>query len=183
MLDKYIWDPLSIKACWCPERICRALAFLSERPTCYVQVNIFLAEVIEGDARNVLCEAVDKHHASVLVVGSHGYGAIKRYITHPIVNLSLVSRFGITGTKSTHSLLLWPHIPYSLFSATPLGTYIEEITSVPSKNFSKTVVTCRNSVFMFFTSFWLMHMQGGFGQRKWLLCSSCSLLCDDREKA
>ncbi|GMN38007.1 hypothetical protein TIFTF001_007286 [Ficus carica] len=43
-------------------------------------VNIFLAEVIEGDARNVLCEAVDKHHASVLVVGSHGYGAIKRAV-------------------------------------------------------------------------------------------------------
>lgn len=36
-------------------------------------------EVVEGDARNVLCDAVEKHHASVLVVGSHGYGAIKRY--------------------------------------------------------------------------------------------------------
>lgn len=36
-------------------------------------------EVVEGDARNVLCEAVEKYHASVLVVGSHGYGAIKRY--------------------------------------------------------------------------------------------------------
>lgn len=36
-------------------------------------------EVVEGDARNVLCEAVEKHNASVLVVGSHGYGAIKRY--------------------------------------------------------------------------------------------------------
>ena len=37
-------------------------------------------EVIEGDARNVLCEAVERHHASVLVVGSHGYGAIKRAV-------------------------------------------------------------------------------------------------------
>jgi len=36
-------------------------------------------EVVEGDPRNVLCEAVEKHHASMLVVGSHGYGAIKRY--------------------------------------------------------------------------------------------------------
>jgi len=36
-------------------------------------------EVFEGDARNILCEVVDKHHASILVVGSHGYGAIKRY--------------------------------------------------------------------------------------------------------
>ncbi|KAH7864247.1 hypothetical protein Vadar_027437 [Vaccinium darrowii] len=37
-------------------------------------------EVVEGDARNVLCEAVEKHNASVLVVGSHGYGAIKRAV-------------------------------------------------------------------------------------------------------
>ncbi|KAH7862495.1 hypothetical protein Vadar_005676 [Vaccinium darrowii] len=37
-------------------------------------------EIVEGDARNVLCEAVEKHHASVLVVGSHGYGAIKRAV-------------------------------------------------------------------------------------------------------
>ncbi|XP_078175989.1 adenine nucleotide alpha hydrolases-like superfamily protein [Carex rostrata] len=34
----------------------------------------------EGDARNVLCEAVEKHHADMLVVGSHGYGAIKRAV-------------------------------------------------------------------------------------------------------
>ena len=43
-----------------------------------VQVNTVIVEVVEGDARNVLCEAVEKHHASVLVVGSHGYGSIKR---------------------------------------------------------------------------------------------------------
>lgn len=36
-------------------------------------------EVVEGDARNVICDAVDTHHASMLVVGNHGYGAIKRY--------------------------------------------------------------------------------------------------------
>ncbi|KAA8543101.1 hypothetical protein F0562_021404 [Nyssa sinensis] len=34
----------------------------------------------DGDPRNVLCEAVEKHHASTLVVGSHGYGAIKRAV-------------------------------------------------------------------------------------------------------
>nr|WEY07704.1 universal stress protein PHOS34-like protein [Agave sisalana] len=39
-----------------------------------------LLEVVEGDARNVLCEAVEKHHADMLVVGSHGYGAIKRVV-------------------------------------------------------------------------------------------------------
>lgn len=36
-------------------------------------------EVIEGDPRNILPEAVEKYRADVLVVGSHGYGAIKRY--------------------------------------------------------------------------------------------------------
>jgi nucleotide-binding universal stress UspA family protein len=36
-------------------------------------------EALEGDARNVLCDAVERHHAEMLVVGSHGYGAIKRY--------------------------------------------------------------------------------------------------------
>lgn len=46
-----------------------------------VQINGVLLEVMEGDARNVLCEAVEKHHASMLVVGSHGYGAIKRSAT------------------------------------------------------------------------------------------------------
>ncbi|GMH20440.1 hypothetical protein Nepgr_022281 [Nepenthes gracilis] len=43
-------------------------------------VDDFTVEVIEGDARNVLCEVVDKHHASILVLGSHGYGAIKRAV-------------------------------------------------------------------------------------------------------
>lgn len=37
-------------------------------------------EVMEGDPRNVMCDAVDKHHASLLVVGSHGYGIVKRYM-------------------------------------------------------------------------------------------------------
>ena len=29
--------------------------------------------MLEGDPRNVLCEAVEKHQASMLVVGSHGF--------------------------------------------------------------------------------------------------------------
>ncbi|XP_030532514.1 universal stress protein PHOS34-like isoform X2 [Rhodamnia argentea] len=37
-------------------------------------------QVMEGDARNVLCDAVQKHRASVLVVGSHGHGTIKRAV-------------------------------------------------------------------------------------------------------
>ncbi|XP_009346604.2 universal stress protein PHOS34-like [Pyrus x bretschneideri] len=39
-----------------------------------------VVEVVEGDARNVLCDAVERHHASILIVGSHGYGAIKRAV-------------------------------------------------------------------------------------------------------
>ncbi|GMY27742.1 universal stress protein PHOS32-like [Fagus crenata] len=38
------------------------------------------AEVHEGDPRNVLCEAIEKHQASILVVGSHGYGAVQRAV-------------------------------------------------------------------------------------------------------
>lgn len=37
-------------------------------------------EIVEGDARNVMVETVDKYHASVLVLGSHGYGAVKRLV-------------------------------------------------------------------------------------------------------
>jgi nucleotide-binding universal stress UspA family protein len=43
-------------------------------------VNDVILEVGEGDARNVLCEAVEKHQASILVVGNHGYGLIKRAV-------------------------------------------------------------------------------------------------------
>ncbi|KAL5198444.1 hypothetical protein ABZP36_001956 [Zizania latifolia] len=38
-----------------------------------------LIEVMEGEPRYVLCNAVEKHNAGLLVVGSHGYGAIKRF--------------------------------------------------------------------------------------------------------
>ncbi|ONK61601.1 uncharacterized protein A4U43_C08F31660 [Asparagus officinalis] len=44
------------------------------------QVNDVINEAVEGDPRNVLCEAVEKYQADVLVVGSHGYGAIKRAV-------------------------------------------------------------------------------------------------------
>ncbi|XP_022760579.1 universal stress protein PHOS34-like [Durio zibethinus] len=37
-------------------------------------------EVMEGDPRNVLCEAVEKHKAAILIMGSHGYGAVKRAV-------------------------------------------------------------------------------------------------------
>jgi nucleotide-binding universal stress UspA family protein len=34
--------------------------------------------LVEGDGRNVLCQAIERHQAEMLVIGSHGYGAIKR---------------------------------------------------------------------------------------------------------
>ncbi|KAI6674633.1 hypothetical protein NL676_002539 [Syzygium grande] len=37
-------------------------------------------QVKKYHARSVLCDAVEKHHASVLVIGSHGHGAIKRAV-------------------------------------------------------------------------------------------------------
>ncbi|XP_004242313.1 universal stress protein PHOS34 [Solanum lycopersicum] len=43
-------------------------------------VNDVVVEIAEGDARSVLCDAVEKHHASMLVVGSHGYGVLKRAV-------------------------------------------------------------------------------------------------------
>ncbi|BBH10436.1 Adenine nucleotide alpha hydrolases-like superfamily protein, partial [Prunus dulcis] len=33
-----------------------------------------------GGARNVLCEAVERHKPSMLVSGSYGYGAMKRAV-------------------------------------------------------------------------------------------------------
>jgi nucleotide-binding universal stress UspA family protein len=46
-------------------------------------------EVVEGDARNVLCEAVDRHAADLLAVGSHGHGAIKRHYSLLLIDLNL----------------------------------------------------------------------------------------------
>ncbi|RAL54343.1 hypothetical protein DM860_001471 [Cuscuta australis] len=37
-------------------------------------------DVQDGDARDVACDAVDRHHASLLVLGSHGYGSFKRAV-------------------------------------------------------------------------------------------------------
>jgi nucleotide-binding universal stress UspA family protein len=37
-----------------------------------------LVEVVEGEPRTVLCSAAEKHRADLLVLGSHGYGAVKR---------------------------------------------------------------------------------------------------------
>ncbi|XP_062102635.1 universal stress protein PHOS34-like isoform X2 [Humulus lupulus] len=50
-----------------------------ERICASKSVNDVVVEITEGDARTVLCKTVEKHHASILVVGSHGYG-MKRVI-------------------------------------------------------------------------------------------------------
>lgn len=44
-----------------------------------MQVEDVTVSVMEGDARSIICDAVNMHHASILVVGSHGYGALKRW--------------------------------------------------------------------------------------------------------
>lgn len=44
-----------------------------------MQVEDVTVSVMEGDARSIICDAVNIHHASILVVGSHGYGALKRW--------------------------------------------------------------------------------------------------------
>ncbi|KAL8491593.1 hypothetical protein ACS0TY_023262 [Phlomoides rotata] len=38
-----------------------------------------ICESVDGDPRNVLCKTVDKYHASVRVIGGHGYGVLKLY--------------------------------------------------------------------------------------------------------
>ncbi|KAI5008836.1 hypothetical protein ZWY2020_009884 [Hordeum vulgare] len=37
-----------------------------------------VVDVVDGEPKHVLCDAVEKHHADLLVVGSQGYGAIRR---------------------------------------------------------------------------------------------------------
>jgi nucleotide-binding universal stress UspA family protein len=44
----------------------------------------FETKVETEDARDIICEQVEKLQADILVMGSHGYGTIKRYVyTYP----------------------------------------------------------------------------------------------------
>lgn len=52
----------------------------------HLQVGDIQYELVEGDPRNALCDAAEKHQAEILVVGSHGYGAIKRSINCILVH-------------------------------------------------------------------------------------------------
>ncbi|VAH26597.1 unnamed protein product [Triticum turgidum subsp. durum] len=38
-----------------------------------------VVDVVDGEPKHVLCDAVEKHRADLLVVGSQGYGAIRRW--------------------------------------------------------------------------------------------------------
>jgi hypothetical protein len=49
-----------------------------------VQVADVGYEAIEGDARGVICEAVDRHHAEIPAIGCHGYSKWKRSISSSI---------------------------------------------------------------------------------------------------
>ncbi|CAN6361237.1 unnamed protein product [Urochloa humidicola] len=57
-----------------------ALRVIEKAKELCAQVSDAEFEALEGDARSVLCDAVERHHAEMLVVGSHGYGAIKRAV-------------------------------------------------------------------------------------------------------
>lgn len=46
----------------------------------WVQVTDVGYEAIEGDARSVICDAVERHHAEILVVGCHAYSKWKRAV-------------------------------------------------------------------------------------------------------
>ncbi|KAJ4973185.1 hypothetical protein NE237_006359 [Protea cynaroides] len=41
-------------------------------------ISDYEVEILEGDARTTLCEAVEKHHVDILVMGAHAYGTLKR---------------------------------------------------------------------------------------------------------
>lgn len=53
----------------------------------------------KGEAKDVICNAVEKLRADTLVMGSHGYGFMKRYIhlnfvfsTYPFLRSAFVHR-------------------------------------------------------------------------------------------
>ncbi|KAI3937170.1 hypothetical protein MKW92_019586 [Papaver armeniacum] len=72
-----------------------------------VKIDDVIFEVMEGDPRKVMCEAVERHRATILVVGSHGYGAVKRALLgsvsdycahHAHCNVMIVKKPKITNS-------------------------------------------------------------------------------------
>jgi nucleotide-binding universal stress UspA family protein len=52
------------------------------------QVNA-TAAIVEGDAKEAICQAVDRMQAGLLVLGSRGLGKIKRYVARSVKPLPL----------------------------------------------------------------------------------------------
>uniref|UniRef100_A0A803Q517 UspA domain-containing protein n=1 Tax=Cannabis sativa TaxID=3483 RepID=A0A803Q517_CANSA len=68
-------------------------------------------EVVEGNPKKVMCEAVERHHASILVVGSPNYGVVKRTVlgsvsdycaNHARCSVMIVKRPSKTRIDITH---------------------------------------------------------------------------------
>ena len=102
-------------------------------------------EALEGDARNVLCDAVERHHAEMLVVGSHGYGAIKRY--GPSCSAAM---------PSSLTLLCYPLLRFSplfpiLYCTLPLGSSLQP-SSDPLLHFLSQIRASKCFLWMFFLS-------------------------------
>lgn len=89
-----------------------ALRVIDKAKALCAQVSDAVFEAVEGDARNVLCEAVERHHAEMLVVGSHGYGAIKRSLPSQYLTASapcsspLFPSYRVVATFTCHWLQL-----------------------------------------------------------------------------
>ena len=50
-------------------------------------------KIVKEDARDELCDAVKKVREDFLVIRSHGYGTVKRYVTkHYLLGLYLLSK-------------------------------------------------------------------------------------------
>ncbi|KAF3322790.1 universal stress protein A-like protein [Carex littledalei] len=48
------------------------------RAICAAHSVAAVVEIMEGDAKHVLMDAVAKHHADILILGSHGYNNVQR---------------------------------------------------------------------------------------------------------
>ncbi|CAN6206449.1 unnamed protein product [Urochloa humidicola] len=87
------------------------------RQVCIANSVHALIEVVEGEPRYVLCNAADKHHADLLVVGSHGYGAIKRAF------LGSVSDYCAHHAHCSVMIVKRPKSKRSLMSDSPPTSY------------------------------------------------------------
>ena len=102
-------------------------------------------EAIEGDARSVLCDAVERHHAEMLVVGSHGYGAIKRY--GPSCCYAILPDSALLS--SALALLCFSPLFPILYCTMPLGSSLQP-SSDPLLHFLSQIRASKCFLWMFF---------------------------------